>query len=60
MALTKKELLLRIGKVDDEILEFTKTKPKLHPEFLTNKELKEVLEAFKTILLYFKKAAGGE
>lgn len=55
MGVTKKQMLKKIGDVDDKILEALKGKPKIHPEKLTVKELREVLKAFETLYEFFVK-----
>lgn len=55
MGVTKRQILKKISDVDDKILEVVKGKPKIHPEKLTVKELKEVLKAFETLYEFFVK-----
>ncbi len=55
MAMTKMEILLKMGEVDDKILELCKDKPKIHPEKLTKKELEEALRCFEGLYEYTKK-----
>ena len=53
MGVTKRQILKKIADVDDKILEVAKGNPKIHPEKLTVKELKEVLKAFETLYEFF-------
>ena len=55
MGVTKRQILKKIGDVGDKILEALKGNPKIHPEKLTVKELKEVLKAFETLHEFFVK-----
>ena len=55
MGVKKRQILKKISDVDDKILEVVKGKPKIHPEKLTVKELKEVLKAFETLYKFFVK-----
>ena len=57
MSMTKREILEKIDRVDDKILTLAKGKTgkDLHPENLTVKELKEMLNAFETVYSAFGK-----
>ena len=54
---SKAEILKQIGKVDDKILKFFKEKPELHPELLSEKDLKKALKAFEDLYEYSIKCA---
>lgn len=56
----KIDILRKIKDVDDKMLEFTKTNPKIHPDKLTCKDLQRLLEAFKTVYELFDKCADKE
>ena len=53
----KLELLYKIGAVDDKLLAFYDSKPKMHLEKLTMKDLKRLLEAFNTVYELFAKCS---
>ena len=57
MSMTKREILEKLDRVDNQILTLAKGKTgkDLHPENLTVKELKEVLNAFETLYSAFDK-----
>ena len=47
--MTKLELLEKLNEADRKLLDFYNTKPLLHPEVLTNKELTDLIKAFETV-----------
>lgn len=51
----KIDLLERVKRIDDSILDLTKSGRKMHPEALTCKDLKRLIEAFNTIYELFDK-----
>ena len=53
----KLELLNKIGAVDDKLLAFYDSKPKMHLEKLTMKDLKRLLEAFSAVYEIFAKCS---
>ena len=53
----KLELLYKIGAVDDKLLAFYDSKPKMHLEKLTMKDLKRLLEAFSAVYEIFVKCS---
>ena len=56
MAMTKIDILMKFGEVDDKILELCKDKPKIHPEMLTKKELEDALKCFEGLYEFTKKS----
>ena len=57
--MTKLELLEKLKEADRKLLDFYNTKPRLHPEVLTNKELTDLIKAFETIYELSVKASKG-
>lgn len=53
----KLELLNKIGAVDDKLLAFYDSKPKMHLEKLTMKDLKRLFDAFSTVYEIFVKCS---
>ena len=47
--MTKLELLEKLNEADRKLLDFYNTKPRLHAEALTNKELTDLIKAFETV-----------
>ena len=57
--MTKLELLEKLNEADRKLLDFYNTKPRLHPEVLTNKELTDLIKAFETVYGFSVKASKG-
>lgn len=53
--MTKMQIIQKISKVDDDILEFHSSKPKIDPYRLKKTELEELLAAFESMDRLFRK-----
>ena len=53
--MTKMQIIKKLSEVDDDILAFIASKPKIDPYHLKKKELEELLVAFETMDRLFRK-----